>query len=443
MGSVRIITPLPGPRSQALLAERRRWVSAGVSEARHGIFFARGAGALLEDVDGNTFLDFAGGIGCMNAGHSAPRVVERARAQLEQLQHACFMVAPYEPYVELAAKLCAITPGTHAKKAALFTSGAEAVENAVKIARRATGRPAVLAFDPGFHGRTLLALTLTSKTTPYRDGFGPFAPEVYRFPVPDVLRRPPTVSPEECVQRGIADLHRFFKSNINPAAIACAIIEPVMGEGGFIVPAAAFMHELQRLCREHGILLVADEVQSGFARTGKMFACEHTGLEPDLMTLAKSLSNGLPLGAVVGRAAIMDAVQPGGLGGTFGGNPVACAAALGAIETIEADGLVARAGVVGATIAQRFEALQARFEFVGDARGVGAMRALEFVRDRAGMEPDKPRTDRIVDLAIRRGLLLLTAGLHGNVIRTLMPLQIGDAELAEGLDVLDSCVADA
>ena len=443
MGSVRIATPLPGPRSAALLLERRRWVSAGVSEARHGIFFARGLGALLEDVDGNVFLDFAGGIGCMNAGHSAPRVIERARAQLERLQHSCFMVAPYEPYVELAAKLCAITPGRHPKKAALFTSGAEAVENAVKIARRATGRPAVLAFDPGFHGRTLLALTLTSKTTPYRDGFGPFAPEVYRFPIPDVLRRPHALSAEECVQRGIADLHRFLKSNVNPAAIACAIIEPVMGEGGFIVPPAAFLHELQRLCREHGILLVADEVQSGLARTGAMFACEHTGLEPDLVTLAKSLSNGLPLGAVVGRADIMDAVQPGGLGGTFGGNPVACAAALGAIETIETEGLVARARAIGETAGRRFEAFQARFEFVGDARGVGAMRALEFVRDRRSLEPDKARTERIVDLAIRRGLLVLTAGLHGNVIRTLMPLGIRDAELGEGLDILESCLADA
>lgn len=443
MSSVRITMPLPGPRSTALGAERRRWVSAGVSEARHGIFFARAAGALLEDVDGNVFLDFAGGIGCMNAGHSAPRVVERARAQLERLQHACFMVAPYEPYVELAAKLCAITPGAHAKKAALFTSGAEAVENAVKIARRATGRPAVLAFDPGFHGRTLLALTLTSKTTPYRDGFGPFAPEVYRFPVPDLLRRPPGMSAEDGVQRSIEELHRFLKANVNPAALACMIIEPVMGEGGFIVPPPAFLQELQRLCRAHGILLIADEVQSGFGRTGALFACEHTGLEPDLMTLAKSLSNGFPLGAVVGRAEIMDAVQPGGLGGTFGGNPVACAAALGAIETIESEGLVARARGIGDTVGRRFAAWQARFEFVGDARGVGAMRALELVRDRHGMEPDKARTERIVDLAIQRGLLLLTAGLHGNVLRTLMPLVIRDAELAEGLDVLESCLADA
>ncbi len=437
------MTPVPGPRSQQLLAARRQWVSAGVSEARHGVFFARGQGARLEDVDGNVFLDFAGGIGCMNAGHSAPRVVERARAQMDALQHACFMVAPYEPYVALAAKLCAIAPGVGPKKAALFTSGAEAVENAVKIARRATGRPAVLAFDPGFHGRTLLAMTLTSKTTPYRDGFGPFAPEVYRFPVPDLLRRPRGMSEDECIARGSADLQRFLKSNVNPASIACAIIEPVLGEGGFIVPPAEFLRGLQALCREHGILFVADEVQSGFGRTGAMFACEHLGLEPDLVTLAKSLSNGFPLGAVVGRAEVMDAVQPGGLGGTFGGNPVACAAALGAIETIEQEGLVARAQVIGEVVGARFAAWRDRFAFIGDVRGVGAMRALEIVRDRDSLEPDKARTERVVDGAARRGLLMVTAGLYGNVIRTLMPLGIADDELREGLDVLEACLAEA
>jgi 4-aminobutyrate aminotransferase/(S)-3-amino-2-methylpropionate transaminase len=439
---IRLRTEIPGPRSRALHAERRRWVSAGVSEARHGVFFARGDGVRLEDVDGNVFLDFAGGIGCVNAGHSARRVLDRARAQLEALQHACFMIAPYEPYVALAAKLCAIAPGTGAKKAALFNSGAEAVENAVKIARRATGRAAVLAFDPGFHGRTLLAMSLTTKTTPYRDGFGPFAPEVYRFPIPDVLRRPRGMSEAECVARGISDFHRFLKSTVNPASIAGAIIEPVMGEGGFIVPPAEFLLDLQRICREHGILLVADEVQSGFGRTGRMFACEHTGLDPDLVVLAKSMSNGLPLGAVVGRAERMDAVQPGGLGGTFGGNPVACAAALGAIETLEQDGLVARAGAIGDVVGARFAGWRDRFACVGDARGVGAMRAIEIVRDRDGLEADKERTERIVDAAARRGLLLVTAGLHGNVIRTLMPLSIADQELEEGLGVLESCLAE-
>jgi 4-aminobutyrate aminotransferase/(S)-3-amino-2-methylpropionate transaminase len=441
--AIRIRTELPGPRSRALLAERRRWVSAGVAEARHGVFFERAEGARLTDVDGNVFLDWSGGIGCMNAGHGAPRVLGRVREQLDRLQHACFMVAPYEPYVALARTLCRIAPVAGETRAALFNSGAEAVENAVKIARRATGRPAVLAFDPGFHGRTLLALSLTSKTTPYRDGFGPFAPEIYRFPVPDPLRRPRELSEEAFVARGIADLSRFLSSNVNPASIACAVIEPVLGEGGFIVPPRAFLLEIGRLCRQHGIVLVADEIQTGFGRTGAMFASGRSGLEPDLVCMAKSLSNGFPLAAGVGRAPLMDAVQPGGLGGTFGGNPVACAAALGAIETLEQDDLPRRAAEIGAVVAARFEGLAERFPFVGDARGVGAMRALELVTDRSTLAPDKARTERVLALAASRGLLILSAGLHGNVIRTLMPLVLSDAELAEGLSVLESCLADA
>ena len=440
--AIRIRTELPGPKSRALLAERRRWVPAGVSEARHGVFFERAEGARLTDVDGNVFLDFAGGIGCLNAGHGAPRVLARVREQLERLQHACFMVAPYEPYVALARKLCGIAPIAGETRAALFNSGAEAVENAVKIARRATGRPAVLAFDPGFHGRTLLALSLTSKTTPYRDGFGPFAPEVYRFPLPDLLRRPREMPEEAFVARGVADLSRFLSSNVNPSSIACAVIEPVMGEGGFIVPPKALLIELSRLCRQHGIVLVADEIQTGFGRTGAMFASEGAGLEPDLVCMAKSLSNGFPLSAVVGRAALMDAVQPGGLGGTFGGNPVACAAALGAIETLEQENLPRRAQEIGAVVGARFAAFVERFPFVADARGVGAMRALELVTDRATLAPDKARAERVLSLAASRGLLVLSAGLHGNVLRTLMPLVMSDPELAEGLAVLEACLAE-
>jgi 4-aminobutyrate aminotransferase/(S)-3-amino-2-methylpropionate transaminase len=436
--AIRLRTEIPGPQSRTLGEARRRWVSAGITEPAHGVFFERAEGARLVDVDGNVFLDFAGGIGCLNAGHSAPRVLARVRAQVEKLQHGCFMVAPYAPYVELAQKLCAIVPVAGEKKAALFNSGAEAVENAVKIARRATGRQAVLAFDPGFHGRTLLALTLTSKTTPYRDGFGPFAPEVYRFPVPDLLRRPPGSSAEECVERGIASLHRFLKSDVHPGSIACAIIEPVMGEGGFIVPPREFMVALSNLCRQHGIVLVADEVQTGFGRTGAMFASAGSGLEPDLVCLAKSLSNGFPLSAVIGRAALMDAPQPGGLGGTFGGNPVACAAALGAIEALEQDGLVARAGAIGAAVEARFTRLAARFPFVAEARGVGCMQALEIVTDRSTLGPDRKRVERVLAAAMQRGLLALSAGLYGSVIRTLMPLAISDGELEEGLAVLEA-----
>ena len=438
--AIALHTAIPGPKSRALAAERRRWVSAGVAEPRHGVFFERGDGARLTDVDGNVFLDFAGGIGCLNVGHGAPRVMRRVHAQADRLQHACFMVAPYEPYVALARKLCEIAPIDGDTRAALFNSGAEAVENAVKIARRATGRGAVLAFDPGFHGRTLLALSLTSKTTPYRDGFGPFAPEVYRFPIPDLLRRPPGLSAADCVARGIADLARFLESTVHPSSIACAIIEPVMGEGGFIVPPREFLHALASLTRAHGIVLVADEVQTGFGRTGAMFGCQAAGLMPDLVCLAKSLSNGLPLSAVVGRVAIMDATHPGGLGGTFGGNPVACAAALGAIEALEQDGLLQRAVAIGATVERRFAGFAQRFTFVGEARGVGAMRALELVTDRDSLTPDKARTERVLALAAARGLLLLSAGLRGNVIRTLMPLVITDAELDEGLAVLEACL---
>jgi 4-aminobutyrate aminotransferase/(S)-3-amino-2-methylpropionate transaminase len=441
--AIAIRTELPGPRSRALGAERRRWVAAGIAEARHGIFFERAEGARLTDVDGNVFLDFAGGIGCLNAGHSPARVVARVREQTARLQHACFMVAPYEPYVALARRLCGILPIAGETRAALFNSGAEAVENAVKIARRATGRAAVLAFDPGFHGRTLLALSLTSKTTPYRDGFGPFAPEVYRVAIPDLLRRPPGMSADACVQRGIEDLRHCFKSTVSPASVACAVIEPVLGEGGFIVPPRPFLAELDRLCREHGIVRIADEVQTGFGRTGAMFASEWSGFEPDLVCLAKSLSNGFPLSAVVGRAALMDSVQPGGLGGTFGGNPVACEAALGAIETLEAEDLPGRALRIGAVIERRFVGFMERFPFVGDARGVGAMRAVELVTDRATLEPDKARTERALAAAAKRGLLLLSAGLHGNVIRTLMPLSITDDELEEGLAVLETCLAES
>jgi len=437
VGAIQIRTPLPGPNSRSLLEERRRWVSSGVSEARHGVFFEHAEGARLTDVDGNVFLDFAGGIGCLNAGHGAPRVLARVREQTEKLQHTCFMVAPYEPYVALSRKLCEIVPIGGPKKAALFNSGAEAVENAVKIARRATGRPAVLAFEPGFHGRTLLALTLTSKTTPYRDGFGPFAPEVYRLPVPDPLRRPRGSSVEDWVAHGIAELQGALESSVNPAAIACAVIEPVMGEGGFIVPPPDYLKALARLCHEHGIVLVADEVQTGFGRTGRMFACERFGLEPDLICLAKSLSNGFPLSAVVGRAALLDAVQPGGLGGTFGGNPVSCAAAL------EQEDLLLRAEALGAAVERRFARFAERFPFVGEARGVGAMRAIELVRDRETLEPDKPLTERVVAQAAARGVLLVTAGLHGNVIRTLMPLVMTDAELEEGLDVIETCLSEA
>lgn len=442
MTAIHLVTDVPGPGSRALGEIRRRCVSRGVSEPGHGVFFARGEGARLTDVDGNTFLDLAGGIGCLNAGHGANLVVDAARSQLDALQHGCFMVAPYAAYVTLAERLCARVPVGGEARAAFFNSGAEAVENAVKIARRATGRPAVICFDPGFHGRTLLTMSLTSKSMPYKEGFGPFAPEVYRFPLPDVYRRPAGLGEAAFVAGCIDDFHRFLKSVVSPSSVACVVLEPVLGEGGFLVPPRAFVDDVAATCRAHGILFVADEVQSGICRTGRFLACEHFGLHPDLVTLAKSLSNGLPLGAVVGRAEVMDAVHPGGLGGTFGGNPVACAAALGVLDTVDALDLCGRATRIGARLDARFAAWMDRFPFLGDARGLGAMKALEIVRDRPGRAPDKARVDAILALAAQRGVLALSAGLYGNVIRFLVPLVIADAELEEALDVLEGCLRD-
>jgi 4-aminobutyrate aminotransferase/(S)-3-amino-2-methylpropionate transaminase len=438
VSAIQLITEVPGPRSRALLDERRRWVARGISEPRHGLSFARGDGARIEDVDGNVFLDWGGGIGALNDGHSPPRLVARARDQLERLQHVCIMTGGHETYVALARRLCELAPVARPAKAILLNSGAEAVENAVKIARRATGRAAVLALDPGFHGRTLLALSLTSKTR-YRDGFGPFAPEVYRFPLPDVLRRPRALTEQDCVARACRELHRFFESTIDPRSLACVIFEPVIGEGGFILPPREFILELVRVARLAGALVIADEVQTGFGRTGRLFACEHLDLHADLVCLAKSLSNGLPLSAVVGRADVVDAVEPGGLGSTFGGNPVSCAAALAAIDDLLEHDLPGRALSIGERIGSRFQRLRERFPFVGDARGIGAMRAIEIVTDRESLDPDRERACRIVDRAAKRGLLLLTAGLHGNVIRTLLPLVSTDDEVEEGLRVLDRC----
>ena len=430
-GSIRLKTALPGPRSLELAARRDAAVPRGVGHATP-VYAASARGALLTDVDGNVLIDFAGGIGTLNVGHANPEVVRAAAAQLERFTHTCFSVVPYEAYVALAEKLNALAPGRGPKKTMLANSGAEALENAVKIARHATGREAVVVFDHAFHGRTLLTMTMTSKVRPYKFGFGPFAPEVYRLPYPYEYRgryAGPSAS--------AAALEEFFKTQVAAEKVACVVLELVLGEGGFVVAPREYVDALARICREHGILLVADEVQTGFGRTGRLFACEHYGLEPDLVTMAKSLAGGLPLSAVTGRADVMDAAQVGGLGGTYTGNPVACAAALAAIEFLEKQRLVERAAAIGRMVEARFCRFAERFPFVGDARGLGAMRALEIVRDGAGREPDKDRTDRILRLAYEKGLVLVGAGTYGNVIRTLMPLVITDDELAEGLDVLE------
>jgi 4-aminobutyrate aminotransferase/(S)-3-amino-2-methylpropionate transaminase len=430
--SRRIKTEIPGPKSRALMDRRRSAVSSGVGIATP--MFAREAkGALLTDVDGNTFIDFGGGIGVMNVGHADPRVVEAVKEQVERFTHTCFYVTEYEPYIELAEKLNALVPGDFEKRSFFINSGAEAVENSIKIARSFTGRPAVLAFENAFHGRTLMAMTLTSKANPYKKSFGPFAPEVYRVPAPYPYRGP---SEEEW----FAAFGRAMV-NVDVGSVAAAIVEPVSGEGGFIPWPDSCMRQLREFCDEHGIVLIADEIQTGFGRTGKMFALEHSGVVPDLVTTAKSLGGGLPIGGVTGRAQIMDSVHVGGLGTTYGGNPLACAAALAVIRAFEEDDLLSRANAVGERALAAMREIQERHpDFVGDVRGRGAMVAMELVKDAESKTPDKERTGRIVEAALQEGLLLLTAGQFGNVIRVLMPFAITDEELEEGLEILGRAV---
>ncbi len=432
--SIHLRTEIPGPRSRQILARREQAVARPVA-VLHPIVAASGRGATLTDVDGNTFLDFTGGVGCLNVGHAHPRVVERARQQLARLAHTDFTVCAYEVYIELAERLLARAPFSGPGRAAFFNSGAEAVENAVKLARAFTGRPAVVAFEGGFHGRTLLALSLTSKTHPYKAGLGPFAPEVYRAPFPSSYRGPDSRS-------AVAGLERLFLTSVAAEQVAAMIIEPIQGEGGFLVCPDDFMAAVRRLCDEYGIVLVADEVQTGFGRTGRFFAVEHYGVEPDLVCAAKSIAAGLPLSVVLGRAGIMDAAAEGAVGGTFVGNPVAQAAALAVLDVIDEEGLVERASTIGDVIRERMLAWQERHRQIGDVRGVGAMLAMELVRDQDGREPAPELAQAVVRRAAERGLLLLTAGLYGNCIRVLVPLIISDAELEEALDVWEQALGD-
>jgi 4-aminobutyrate aminotransferase/(S)-3-amino-2-methylpropionate transaminase len=433
--SIVLKTAIPGPRSTALYARRQEAVPAGIAHATP-IFAERACGALVTDVDGNVLIDFAGGIGTLNVGHANPAVVDAAREQIGRFTHTCFSVALYEGYVAVAELLNRMTPGAFAKKTMLANSGAEAVENAVKIARSATGREAVVVFDHAFHGRTLLTMSMTSKVRPYKFTFGPFAPEVYRLPYPYPYRMPTGT-----IEGWIAAVDEFFYTQVAAEKVACVVMELVLGEGGFVVAPPEAVSHLTRLCREHGILFVADEVQTGFGRTGRLFACEHYGVEPDLITMAKSLGGGLPISAITGRAEIMDRAPVGGLGGTYTGNPVSCAAALAALDFIEEQRLQERAAEIGRTVESRFHGFFERFPFVGEARGLGAMQALELVRDRKSKEPDKDRASAVVRRAWENGLILLTAGTYGNVLRTLMPLTITDDELQEGLEVFEHALA--
>ncbi len=433
--SRQLVTEIPGPASLELTKRRAAAVSAGVNVSMP-VFVARAGGGIVEDVDGNRLIDLASGIAVTTIGNSAPRVVEAVRAQVAEFTHTCFMVAPYEQYVAVAEELNRITPGSGEKRSVLFNSGAEAVENAVKIARAHTRKPAVVAFNHAYHGRTNLAMALTAKSMPYKSGFGPFAPEVYRAPMSypyrdGLLDKELATDGEKAAARAIT----VIDSQVGADSLAAVIIEPIAGEGGFIVPAEGFLPTLLDWCRDNGVVFIADEVQTGFARTGAMFACEHEGLEPDLICTAKGIADGLPLSAVTGRAEIMDASHLGGLGGTFGGNPVACAAALATIETIERDGLVERARQMERLITEPLLRLQAGDDRIGEVRGRGAMIAVELVKS-GSTEPDGELAKKWSQAAHAAGVIVLTCGMFGNIIRLLPPLAISDELLAEGLDVL-------
>jgi len=430
--AIELRTAIPGPRSREILDRKERVVADPLS-VYLPVVIEEGRGATLTDVDGNTFIDFTGGVGCLNVGHSHPRVVEAAQEQLARFSHTDFTIVPYEVYVTLAERLIGLSPFRSPAKAAFFNAGTEAVENSIKFARAYTGRPAVIAFEGGFHGRTLLSLSLTSKTHPYKAGLGPFAPEVYRVPFPNEYRGP-------TAEEALASLERALITQVAAETVAAIVVEPVQGEGGFVVAPQTFLDGVRRLCDEYGIVMVVDEVQTGFGRTGKLFAIEHYGIEPDLITVAKSIAAGLPLSGVLGKAEIMDAPGDSAIGGTYVGNPVAQAAALAVLDVIEDEGVSERAAQLGETIRARMESWRERWPRIGDVRGLGAMLAIELVKEPEGKEPDADTASAVVEAAAERGLLLLKSGIYANCIRVLAPLILTDAELDEALGVWDEAL---
>ncbi|KRC65503.1 4-aminobutyrate aminotransferase [Aeromicrobium sp. Root236] len=431
-----LVTAIPGPRSQELMTRKKSAVAQGVGTTMP-VFAVEAGGGIVKDVDGNSFIDLGSGIAVTTVGNSAPRVVDAVRAQVEAFTHTCFMVTPYEGYVAVAEALNRLTPGDHDKRSALFNSGAEAVENAVKIARAHTKKQAVVAFDHAYHGRTNLTMAMTAKSMPYKSGFGPFSPEVYRAPLSYPYRDEKNVDGAAAARRAIT----YIEKQVGAANLAAVVIEPIQGEGGFIVPADGFLPALAEWCTANNVVFIADEVQSGFARTGELFACEHDGVVPDLIVTAKGIAGGLPLSAVTGRGEIMDAAHVSGLGGTYGGNPIACAAALATIETIEADGLVERARQIERLMLDRLHRLQADDDRLGDVRGRGAMIAVEIVKSGTD-EPDPLLTNAIAAAAHLAGVIVLTCGTYGNVLRFLPPLAISDELLNEGLDVVAAAFRD-
>ena len=437
MSTIHLKTKVPGPESRALAARREAAVPRGLSHATP-VYVARAQDAWVEDVDGNRFLDFAGGIGCINVGHRNPVVMKAIESQLDNFLHTCVQVTGYEEYVRLAERMNRLTPGNFAKKTLFVNSGAEAVENAVKIARAHTGRPGIIAFEDAFHGRTMMTLALTSKTHPYKAGFAPFPSDVYRIPYAYCYRCSYSLKYPSCEVYCARHLEDTFKRVVAAEDVAAVIAEPVLGEGGFVVPPPEFFRIVTDICHKHGALFIADEVQSGFGRTGKMFASEHYGVEPDIVVTAKSLGGGLPLAAVTGRAEIMDAPGPGGLGGTFAGNPLSCAAANAVLDVFESEKLLDRANDIGRAFQLRAKKWQERFDMIGDVRGLGAMQALELVKSRVSREPAADETKQITQFCYEHGLVTITAGTYGNVIRVLVPLIISDEQMEEAMDVLEN-----
>jgi 4-aminobutyrate aminotransferase / (S)-3-amino-2-methylpropionate transaminase / 5-aminovalerate transaminase len=439
MGTIQRRTEIPGPKSRALSERRIAAVPRGLS---HGtpIYVAKAQDAFLEDVDGNRYIDFAGGIGCLNVGHRQEPVVSAVRDQLDKFLHTCVQVTPYENYVRLAERMNEVTPGNYPKKTLFVNTGAEAVENAVKIARAHTGRSGIIAFEDAFHGRTMMTLALTSKTHPYKAGFAPFPSDVYRIPFAYCYRCSYNLTYPSCEVFCARHLEDTFKRVVASEDVAAVIAEPVLGEGGFIAPPPEFFKILIDICHKHGVLFIADEVQSGFGRTGKLFASEHYGIEPDLLVTAKSLGGGLPLAAVTGRAEIMDAPGPGGLGGTFAGNPLSCAAALAVLDMFEHKNLLARANELGEQFQQRARQWQKKFPIIGDVRGLGGMRAIELVKSMQTREPAPDETKQVGKYCYEHGLITLSAGSYGNVIRVLVPLVATPEQMDEGLDVLEAAL---
>ena len=435
----KLVTSIPGPKSQELIKRRSEAVSAALGMSMPVVVEKAGGGVIV-DVDGNSIIDMGAGIAVVNVGNSANRVVANVQAQVAAFTHTCFMVAPYMGYIEVCEALNRLTPGTHKKKSALFNSGAEALENAVKIARRYTKRQAVVVFEHGYHGRTNLTMGMTAKNMPYKDGFGPFTPEIYRMPMAYPYRWPGGA--EACEREALGVITNKIEKEVGAANVACIVIEPIQGEGGFVVPPRGFLAGLAKFCSDNGIVFIADEVQTGFARTGVMFACEDEGVVPDMITTAKGIAGGLPLAAVTGRAEIMDSIHSGGLGGTYGGSPVACAAALGAIATIEEEGLIARAREIGAIMNEALNAMKAKYPIIGEVRGRGAMQAIELVMP-GTTEPNPAAQASIIKYAQQKGVLLLSAGTYGNVIRFLPPLVMPEHLLREALSILDEAIAQA